>query len=88
MSDYIIKDVIPKNGIMRDIHEEVLGRRCYIIYAEAGNRGLLKYLPDYDDTYHRLHTSTIVMVDDKSNDGEVIIETVNTIYRLSEIKVD
>lgn len=86
MCDYIIKDVIPKNGIMRDIHEEVLGRRCYIISAEVGCRGLLKYLPDYDDRYHRLHTSTIVSVKDGKSGDEVIIETVNTIYRLSEIR--
>lgn len=86
MEKYIIKDVAPKNGIMRDIHEEVLGRECYIVSAEVGCRGLLKYLPDYDDRYHRLNTSTIVSVaSDKSGD-EVIIETVNTIYRLSELK--
>lgn len=87
MSKYIIKDIIPKNGIMRDIHEEVLGRRCYIASAEVGNRGLLKYLPDYDDRYHGLHTSTIVMVDDKTHEGEVVIETANTIYKLSEVKL-
>lgn len=88
MSEYIIKDVAPKNGVMRDIHDEVLGRRCYIVSAEVGSRGLLKYLPDYDDRYHRLCTSTVVIVDDKTHEGEVIIETANTIYKLSEIKPD
>lgn len=87
MSEYIIKDVTPKNGIMRDVHEEVLGRRCYIVSAKVGDSGLLKYLPDYDDRYHSLRTSAIVTVDDRTHDGETVIETVNTIYRLLEIKL-
>lgn len=81
MADYIISDVSPKNGKMRNIHEEVLGRKCYIVDIENGHRGLIKYLPDYDDHYHRLNTSTVLDVT-TTTDGNMVIETENTFYHL------
>ena len=38
-NDYIFKEVKPKDGVMKEIHYDVLGRRCYIIALEKGQRG-------------------------------------------------
>ncbi len=86
MADYIMKEVIPRNGVMRDIHEEVLGRRCYILALDKGERGFIKFEPSYDiGNFHRLHTS-LVRGWEESEDGSVItIETENTTYVMERI---
>lgn len=45
MAEYVIKEVIPKSGKMLEIHEEVLGRRCYILALEKISEDLLSLNP-------------------------------------------
>ena len=85
-SDYVFKEVKPKDGVMKEIHYDVLGRRCYIIALEKGQRGFIKFEPEYDmGRFHRLHTSTVVDWSE-SEDGKILsIETANTTYVLEHI---
>ena len=57
---YIITSIIPKDGILREVHEEMLYQQAYIVEAEPGLPGVLKVLPPYDDRYHTFRTSPIV----------------------------
>ncbi len=57
---YTITSIKSKNGRANPLHDEVLGRKAYVVYLEVGERGFIKYLPDYDDRYHCLHTSTVL----------------------------
>jgi len=52
---YTITSIKSKNGRANPLHDEVLGRKAYVVYLEVGERGFIKYLPDYDDRYHCLH---------------------------------
>lgn len=80
-NDYIMKEVIPRNGRMRDIHEEVLGCRCYIIALEKGERGFIKFEPRYDyGHFHRLHTSLVRDWTESDDCRRVTVETENTTY--------
>ena len=45
---YIITSIIPKDGILREVHEEMLYQQAYIVEAEPGLPGVLKVLPPYD----------------------------------------
>lgn len=85
-NDYVFREVKPKDGVMKEIHEEVLGRRCYIIALERGQRGFIKFEPDYDmGRFHRLHTSAVVDWTE-SEDGKLLtIETANTTYVLEQV---
>lgn len=79
---FTMKRVEPKDGIMRDVHEDVLGRPCYIAYLRVNEQGVISYLPDWDEKYHSLRTSTVENFT-HSNDGNcVFIETRNTVYTL------
>ena len=44
-SVYIITSINPKDGVLQEIHEEMLYRKAYIIEANCGDAGLLKVLP-------------------------------------------
>lgn len=87
MAEYVIKEVIPKNGRMREIHEEVLGRHCYILALEKNQRGFIKFEPSYDPgRLHRLHTSTVMDIIEAEDGSQISIETANTTYVLERIK--
>ena len=65
--------------------DEVLGRKAYVVYLEVGERGFIKYLPDYDDRYHCLHTSTVLDFTPWENGEDTItIQTANTEYILTK----
>lgn len=65
--------------------KEVLGRKAYVVYLEVGERGFIKYLPDYDDRYHCLHTSTVLDFTPWGNGEDTItIQTANTEYILTK----
>lgn len=52
---------------------------------EFGERGFIKYLPDYDDRYHCLHTSTVLDFTPWGNgEGTITIQTANTEYILTK----
>ena len=80
---YTITSIKSKNGRANPLHDEVLGRKAYVVYLEVGERGFIKYLPDYDDRYHSLHTSTVLDFT-PWGDGEdtITIQTANTEYIL------
>lgn len=85
-NDYVFKEVKPKDGVMKEIHQDVLGRRCYIIALEKGQRGFIKFEPEYDmGRFHRLHTSTVVDWSESEGGKILSIETVNTTYVLERI---
>lgn len=87
MAEYVIREVIPKNGKMLEIHEEVLGRRCYILALEKNQRGFIKFEPSYDPgRLHRLHTSTVMEITEADDGSQISIETANTTYVLERIK--
>ena len=84
MDRYIFKEVNPKEGTpYNSLHEEVLGRPCYVAHLEIGERALINYEPDYDPgCYHSLHTSIVENYMTHSGEESVTIETQNTIYVL------
>lgn len=87
MAEYVIRKVIPKNGKLREIHEEVLGRRCYIVALERNQRGFIKFEPSYDPgRLHRLHTSTVMEITEAEDGARISIETANTTYLLERIE--
>lgn len=87
MAEYVIREVIPKKGKMLEIHEEVLGRRCYILALEKNQRGFIKFEPSYDPgRLHRLHTSTVMEITEADDGSQISIETANTTYVLERIK--
>mgnify|MGYP000658276483 FL=1 len=55
---YTITSIKSKNGRANPLHDEVLGRKAYVVYLEVGERGFIKYLPDYDDVLARLLSSS------------------------------
>lgn len=83
MMDFVIKTVTPKSGVMRSIHEEVLGRKCRILDVQVGLRGWLEL--EWPDPYV-LHTSIVLGIKRAEDDSWVEIETKNTFYRLEKLK--
>lgn len=88
VADYVIASVIPHNGRRMYIHEEVSGAECYIADAEVGYRGTIMFFPDYDDRFHRLHTSNIEAINEVADGNRVEIVTQNTTYVLERINFD
>lgn len=88
--DFIISKIIPAEGkALRDVHHDILGSPAYIEDLEVGYRGLIMFKPEYDDSFHRLHTSRIKSIDfDKVTCSEVTVCTENTVYILSRINHD
>ncbi len=88
MNDYIIKNIVAKNGELRDIHKEALGQRAYILNLEVGQRGWLRYHPRWElaGNYHTLHTSSVLGYTPwENNESHVEIETENSIYELEKV---
>lgn len=83
-ADYIIEAIEPRRGKeLRDIHLDVQGAPCYIVHAKTGERGLLMCKPSYDQqSFHRLHTSTVEDVIESVSGKSVVIMTKNTNYTL------
>lgn len=85
---YTIKKVEPKNNELRDIHEDMIGSRCYIVCLDTGKRAVLKCDMPYDPG--KFHTVTTSIVESWwANDatGSVVtIETMNTVYVLEALK--
>ena len=79
---YRIIEVLPKSGILRSVHREVLGTKCYPAFLEVGERGFIKFFDPIDYDWHRLHTSTIEKV--TYEDDMITIVTRNTKYVLKK----
>lgn len=81
MRYYIFKTIIPNDGELKEIHKELLGRRCYIVELEAGKRAIIRYEPDYDPgDFHLVSTSIVKNYTD--DNGVCTIWTENTTYYL------
>ncbi len=88
--DYIIKDIKAKNGgTLKHIHTSAIGCECLIADLERGERSLLRVKPDYDpDSFHRIHTSTVLNYTASEDGNNVTIETLNTVYYLERCNFD
>lgn len=82
VGDYIIKEITAKEGSLRQLHHDAMGTECFIVDLEKGQRSLLRYKPEYDNRYHRLHTSTVLGIKTSDGENDVVIETLNTVYHL------
>lgn len=80
--DYIIEDVKPKNGEMRDVHFDVMGRPAQPVRCEIGHSGIIEFMPSYDNRPHTLRTSEIRRVEMENDGSMLILETRNTKYTL------
>jgi len=86
MTEYVIKEILPKSGKMREIHSEILGCRCYIIFLEKGKRGFIRYEPqDEHDEFYCVHTSSVLDYSETEEGSRLTIETRNTTYVLERI---
>lgn len=81
---YIIAAIDPQNGKHNFYHDEMRGSIATIVSAEVGDGAIIRYIPEYDDRYHHVTTSTVKSAEEK--DGVLVIETSNTIYTLQAIK--
>lgn len=90
VGDYIIKDMMAKNGgELTELHLSAMGAECIITDLEKGERSLLRVKPDYDpNDFHRIHTSTVLDYTVSDNGNDVVIETLNTIYHLVRCNFD
>lgn len=86
---YVISDIKTKDGVLREIHREVLGCECDVVSLKVGERGWLRFKPkDPDETfeeYHNLHLSTVIAYSASVDEETVTIETRNTYYVLTKI---
>lgn len=67
------------------VHAIIQGKMATIIDAEVGQRGWITYYDEDDMTWHRIHTSPIQNITLDGN-GNICIETENTLYNLTKIK--
>lgn len=87
MGYFVFKKVEPKHGVMSDIHNTVLGKRCVVDVVNVGECAWLKYVPFDDEPmyYHQMRTSPVLQYK-KADDGSWIkIETKNTNYLLEYV---
>ena len=88
--DYIIKSVVSKReeGYVNKYHAQVLGAKCAIGLLEVGYKcGLVVdvFNTDGEPWNKWLYTSPVESVKTNEN-GEMIIETMNSTYVLAPIK--
>lgn len=84
---YILTTMSKVDRPHSNVHALIQGAKATVIDVEVGKRGYICYY-DADPwgvEWHRLHTSTILSIARHDN-GNIIIETENTYYRLEKIK--
>ena len=87
MDPYEIYNIIPKDGVVKHVHGTILGRRCWIVDACVGERGLLMVdVGDPEIGPHRIRLSVILYVAGVPGDPEVQIKTENTVFILRKTK--
>ena len=77
---YIIDRIEPKDGVLKSVHETILGRECQIMKLEVGKRGWL--LTDVGDYIFGLHRITLSNVLSAEGEDDLRIHTENTVYHL------
>lgn len=80
---YIIDRIEPKDGVLKSVHETILGRECQIMKLEVGKRGWL--LTDVGDYIFGLHRITLSNVLSAEGEDDLHIHTENTVYHLKRI---
>ena len=86
MGYYIIKDIRAKNGELKDVHKNMIGRRAYFLFPDTIENGysvLLKV--DVLDKMgvegmHTIRTTNVLSHSGEPGDDSVTIETLNTVY--------
>lgn len=77
---YIIDRIEPKDGVLKSVHETMLGRECQITTLKIGYPGvLLVDVADHIFGLHRIVLSHVLTVD---GEDDLRIHTENTVYRL------
>lgn len=80
---YIISEITPRKGELRDIHQRMLGSECEIIDCRLDNSAVLRYRPSETETKTAV-TSRVTGIG-FGDDGSVLITTKNTEYVLKEV---
>ena len=73
MKDYVVAEIQPKDGVLKGVHEEMIGRPAYIIELEIGYPGVLKVLPEYDDRYHTIRTTRAGRCGNRNKEHEIYV---------------
>ena len=77
---YIIDRIEPKDGVLKSVHETMLGRECQIMTLKIGHSGaLLVDVGDHIVGLHRIVLSNVLTVEGENN---LCIHTENTVYYL------
>lgn len=85
MYQYRIKKIEPKSGVLKDVHKRALGKKCRVLELTKGHSAILQYELDEDmDAFRNFYTSRVLNVTQDCD--MVIIETVNTLYLLEELR--
>jgi len=84
---HTVSDVVRKQDSGHNPwHAQVIGRQCFVILLDTGERGWLAVNFSYDPNhFHRFHLSEIQSIESDDN-GMIHIETENTYYTLSRLK--
>lgn len=85
MQRYRIKQICPKDGVQKPVHESMQNRLCQMVDVRVGRRGLLRV--DVGDKMigpHRIVISKVVRIYRTEEDNSITIETENTIYHLEK----
>lgn len=79
---YIIDRIEPKDGIIKTVHETILGRECQIMTLKIGTRGwLLVDVGDHILGLHRIALSHVLSIE---GEDDLCIHTENTVYYLKK----
>ena len=79
---YLMKEITPKNGVLRQVHLDALNKKCKFVELELGNRAIFYY--DHEGERRFISTSPVVEI--KWNDVFLTINTMNTVYELELIE--
>lgn len=90
--EYIIKSVVNKRTDihMNPYHKTISGSRCHISEAVVGHRGvfLVEIFNLENDEFLRWYYTSLIESVTEADSGEVVIETMNSIYELVRIGCD
>ena len=83
---YIIDRIEPKDGVLKSVHETMLGRECQMMTLEIGHPGTL--LVDVGDHIFGLHRIVLSHVLSIEGEDDFCIHTENTIYHLKRMMLE
>lgn len=81
---YIIDRIEPKAGVLKSVHETMLGKECQIMTLKINCPGAL--LVDVDDHIFGLHRIVLSHVLAIVGEDDLCIYTENTVYYLKGIE--